>query len=111
QYNISSASFYAIGAVKRANIGYYKNKKYHQNEIRDNLEVISCIGNVALNKKNEEKIIHAHIVLGDSEGKSYGGHILPGCIVSPTFEITLYELENQLYREYDNRTELTLLKM
>lgn len=110
-YDISSASFYGIGAVKEAHIGFYKDKKYHENTLKQNLEVISFTGNIALNIENNEKIIHCHIVLGDSEGNSYGGHVLTGCKVSPTLEITLFELEDQIFRKYDEKTELTLLKM
>ena len=111
QMKITSATFYAIGAVKKAIFGYYKDKKYKKIIKDETLEIISCTGNIAINNKTDEKIIHCHIVLGNSMGNSYGGHVMSGCIVSPTLEITMFELENQLYREYDSKTNLTLLKM
>ncbi|MHA1271321.1 MAG: PPC domain-containing DNA-binding protein [Candidatus Helarchaeota archaeon] len=109
--NISSATFYAIGAVKRATFGFYKNKTYQSIVKNENLEIISCTGNIALNKKTNERIIHCHIVFGDENGNAYGGHVLSGCIVSPIVEITLFELDTQIYRDYDEKTNLLILKM
>ncbi|MHA1696094.1 MAG: PPC domain-containing DNA-binding protein [Candidatus Helarchaeota archaeon] len=111
EYNIKSASFYGIGAVKKAVFGFYKDNKYISNEKNQNLEVISCIGNIAIDKDTKKKIIHCHITCGDDKGNSFGGHVLTGCIISPTLELTIFEFEDQIFRKYNEKLNLTLLNL
>ncbi len=65
-----------IGAVQGATIGYYdqKDKVYRSRQLDGGLEITSCSGNISL--KDGDIIIHAHILLSDAEGKTYGGHLL-----------------------------------
>ena len=64
------------------------------------------LGNIAL--KGAEKKIHAHIVVGKSDGTAYGGHLLAGW-VRPTLEVIVVESPSYLQREMDEKTGLPLL--
>ena len=97
-----------IGAVQGATIGYYDQieKAYRSRHIDGGLEIVSCQGNCSL--KDNAVMVHAHIVLADAEGNTYGGHLM-----SPTTlfagEAHIQELEGKsLEREYDEKTGLFL---
>ena len=72
-------------------------------------EILSCLGNVT--QKDKKPLIHAHIVIGDEKGKAFGGHLLPGCVISVTGETFLVEAQETLIRSLDNRFQLSLIKI
>ncbi len=97
-----------IGAVQGATIGYYDQSErvYRSRHIDGGLEIASCHGNITL--KDSAVMVHAHIILADAEGNTYGGHLM-----SPTTlfagEAHIQELEGKpLEREYDGTTGLFL---
>ncbi|RLB08278.1 MAG: DNA-binding protein [Deltaproteobacteria bacterium] len=97
-----------IGAVQEATIGYYdqKDRLYRSRQISGGLEITSCMGNISL--KDGTVMVHAHILLSDAGGKTYGGHLM-----SPTIlfagEALIQELEGEpLERKYDEVTGLFL---
>ena len=48
---------------------------------------------------------HIHISVSDKDLKTYGGHLMPGCLVNTTAEIVLLELDDYSFkREMDNET-------
>jgi len=53
--------------------------------------------------------VHAHIVLGKSDGTAHGGHLLKGW-VRPTLEVLVVESPNFLARTVDERPGLPLLR-
>jgi hypothetical protein len=107
---INAASFTALGAVEKACVGFFDgNDEYSTVSYAGPLEVLSCLGNVSL--KEGKPFIHAHIAIADQEGKAYGGHLMPGCIVSATFEVTLLVYEGMdLLRKLDSERKLFLLE-
>ncbi len=110
-HHISAGSFTGLGAVEKANVGYYKGEgQYETVEIPGPLEVTSCIGNISL--KEGHPFIHAHITLADREGRAYGGHVMPGCTVSATFEVTFHiYCDIEIVRKLDPGTKLFLLEI
>ena len=108
--HIGSGMLMAIGALKGARFGFYTGGKdvYKYMELDKHLELLSCVGNIAL--KDGETLVHAHIVLGDEEGRTYGGHLMEGTMVSPTVELHILKIGNlSLTRHFDGRTGLNLL--
>lgn len=100
----------AIGAVEKARIGFYNQQKreYEFITIDQPLEILSLIGNVSL--KDEKPMVHAHITLGDRDGKAYGGHLAPGTIVFAC-EYMIQRIEGDTYmRDFDEETGLPLWK-
>jgi len=107
---IEAGSFTAIGALKRARLGYYDQRSHEYQEIKIDSphEMVSCIGNVSL--KDGEPFIHAHVVLADEMGNTKAGHLLEGIVFAA--EVHLRQLEGtKLERKYDEVTDLSLWNM
>jgi len=100
-----------IGGLSRARLGFYTGSgRYEALEIEGPLELVACVGNIALGPGGE-LIVHAHVCVADREGHAYGGHLLEGCPVEPTAELIIIELSGaELRRELDEETGLKLLR-
>jgi predicted DNA-binding protein with PD1-like motif len=107
--NILAGFLTGIGALEKGNIGYFdtKKKKYLHIPFSD-VELLACTGNIAWNKDTSEPVAHIHILIGDKEGKSLGGHLVDG-VVSVTAEIYLVETRPIVFRTKDEATGLYLL--
>lgn len=106
--DIKMGSIMAIGAVKKARIGFYdqKAREYREEEIGEPMEITSCLGNISL--KDGEIFVHAHVTLADRKGKVIGGHLCSGTIVFAA-ECRITELIGRsLERKYDDVTGLSL---
>jgi predicted DNA-binding protein with PD1-like motif len=103
---LKAASLTAIGAFERATVGWFdlKRRSYRPIAIGQQCEVLSLIGDIALGDDGAPSL-HAHAVLGLSDGTTRGGHLLKA-IVQPTLEVTLVETPVQLRRR--RRPELGL---
>lgn len=109
--NIASATFSAIGAVKKASISFYdqREKRYREMTIDKPLEVLVCSGNVG--KLGNETLVHGHITLSDAQGQAWGGHLTKGTEVFAV-ELVMIELRDmELVREFDTVTGLNLIKI
>ncbi len=63
------------------------------------LELISLSGTLSRHG------MHLHGVIADAQGRVYGGHIMPGCIIRTTAEIAIASLPNlSLHRQSDPQT-------
>ncbi|WXG40970.1 MAG: PPC domain-containing DNA-binding protein [Candidatus Freyarchaeum deiterrae] len=109
KYDLISGFFSAIGALSEANIGFFDKDKYKSIKLKSDLEVVSCIGNISY--REGKATVHAHIVVGDREGRALGGHVLNGCIVSITCEIFLMEISRKINRSEDEATGLFLIDL
>jgi len=101
----------AIGAVKKARLGFYDQQKheYHFTDMNQNMELSNLIGNISM--RDGKSMVHAHITVCDSDDKCYGGHLTNGTIVfACEFVITVYEGPDYC-REHDEETGLPLWKM
>jgi predicted DNA-binding protein with PD1-like motif len=104
---IEAGSFTAIGALKRARLAYYDQKKHEYREIKIDSphEIASCTGNISL--KDGEPFLHAHVVLADETGNAKAGHLLEGIVFAA--EVHLRQLRGaKLERKYDEVTGLSL---
>jgi len=104
---VNAGNFTAIGALKRAELGYYdqKNHEYRKMRIDSPYELASCVGNVSL--RDGEPFVHAHVVLSDEKGNTRAGHLLEGIVFAA--EVHLSQLEGpKLERKYDELTGLSL---
>lgn len=107
--DITGAHFTAIGAFRDVTLGYWRwdAKDYTRIPIAEQVEVLALVGNVARDEAGKPKI-HAHVVLGKSDGSAHGGHLLEAR-VRPTLELILREEPNDLVRQLDPETGLALL--
>ena len=105
---LSAAHFTAIGALSDATLGYFDRakKEYKKISIREQVEVLSLVGDLAL--EGSDPKVHAHIVLGKSDGTAHGGHLIVGH-VWPVLELVLTVPPAHLRRKSDPETGLALL--
>jgi predicted DNA-binding protein with PD1-like motif len=105
---IEAASFTAIGACGEAVVSFYnlQTKKYEDHHIKENLEITSLLGNVSL--LDNQPLVHAHVVLGDSQLHVRGGHAKK-LVVSATCEMTLNRHKGLIGRKHDEETGLNLM--
>jgi predicted DNA-binding protein with PD1-like motif len=109
--DLNAASITAIGAFSDATLGYFdmERKEYKQIPVDEQVEVLSLIGDIAP-KENGEPQVHAHVVLGKSDGTTKGGHLLEAH-VRPTLEVILTESPEHLRRRTDEETGLPLIDL
>ena len=81
RHHIRIGRIEAIGAVKKACIGFYnqQTRAYEYLAFEKEMEITKLSGNVSL--KDGQVFVHAHVTLADSSGRAYGGHLAPGTIV------------------------------
>jgi Fe-S oxidoreductase len=61
-------------------------------------------------KLRRKALVHAHVVLGKSDGSAHGGHLLEAH-VRPTLEVTLAEAPRYLHRKHDPESGLALIRL
>jgi uncharacterized protein len=108
EYRLSSSHFTAIGAFERVTLGFFERerKDYKKNEIEEQTEVLSLVGDITLD--NGEPKVHAHVVVGLRDGTARGGHLM-SARVWPTLEVIVTESPGYLRRKFDAQTGLSLI--
>jgi predicted DNA-binding protein with PD1-like motif len=103
RYDLRAASLTGIGAFAAVTLGFFDHARrdYRRRVIREQVEVVSLLGNIALDRG--EPRVHAHVVVGRADGGALGGHLLGGS-VEPTLEVTLVEPPATLQRKTDPAT-------
>lgn len=109
-HKVGAARFTAIGALSAATLGYFDwdTKKYAEIPVSRQVEVLSMIGDVAL--KGDQPTVHAHIVVGHSDGSTQGGHLMEAH-VRPTLELILVESPRHLHKTVDPESGLALIAL
>lgn len=100
----------AIGALRDVVLGYFDPaaREYRKIPVAEQVEVLSLLGVITLD--GEKPQVHAHIVVGCSDGSARGGHLLEGH-VWPTLEVVVEELPAHLQRRTDPETGLALIDL
>lgn len=109
--DVQNASFVALGAFARATIAYFdwQKKKYQDIPIDEQVEVITLVGDLVPDEKGKSSL-HAHTVLGRSDGSTRGGHLQEGH-VRPTLEITITETPAHLTRRKHPELGVALIEV
>jgi predicted DNA-binding protein with PD1-like motif len=107
---LNATQFTGIGAFEELTVGFFnpEKKDYNTIVIREQVEVLSLLGDISL--KDGEIQLHAHVVVGKADGTAHGGHLMHG-IVRPTLELVLIEAPSYLRRKMDLATGLTLIDL
>ncbi|HET7321222.1 MAG TPA: PPC domain-containing DNA-binding protein [Longimicrobiaceae bacterium] len=108
-HDLRGAHFSGIGALSEVTLRYFswEEKKYQDIPVRAQVEVLTLTGNVA--RASGKVKLHAHLVVGCSDGSARGGHLKEG-LVRPTLEVILTEEPTPLHRITDEETGLALLQ-
>src|SRR3954447_20073680 len=107
---LGAARITAIGAFRDVVLGYFDwdAKQYKKIPVREQVEVLSLIGDVAL--QDGAPKVHAHVVVGRSDGSTRGGHLVEGH-VRPTLEVILTESPAHLQKHFDPESGLALIRI
>jgi predicted DNA-binding protein with PD1-like motif len=107
---IAGGHFTAIGGFDRVRFAWWswETKEYEERELEEQLEVVSLIGDIALEDGHTK--LHAHVTLGRRDGICAGGHLIRG-YVRPTLEMQLFDYGSSLTRKRDEETKLSLLEI
>lgn len=79
-----------VGSLTRA-VLRLANRSFYS-EYEGYFEIVSLTGTVSVHGS------HIHISISDGDGKTIGGHLVPGCKVYTTAEIVLAVFPNLVYR-------------
>lgn len=107
-HGLTASRFTAIGAFERVTLGYFDwdRKDYDRLEFDEQLEVLSLMGDLALDAGKPK--LHAHAVLGRRDASAIGGHLIEA-MVRPTLEVLLVESPGYLRRVCDRESGLALI--
>jgi predicted DNA-binding protein with PD1-like motif len=110
QTKLSASHFTAIGSFSDVVLGYFdwERKEYKKIPIPEQVEVVSLVGDIALSQG--EPKVHAHVVVGKSDGTAHGGHLMEAH-VRPTLEVILIESPKHLERKVDAESGLALISL
>ena len=111
EQGLGGSSFEAIGALSHAKLGWFnwETKKYDPACVLDEqVELLSLIGDIAL--RDGDPQVHAHVVVGRSDGTAHGGHLLEAR-VRPTCELVLTESPIHLQKKLDSNSGIALIQI
>jgi predicted DNA-binding protein with PD1-like motif len=80
----------AVGSLTQATLRL-ANRETHT-EYKGHFEIVSMTGTVSRNGS------HLHISISDGDGKTIGGHLVPGCKIYTTAEMVIGSLENVIFK-------------
>lgn len=109
EQKLGASNFTGIGACSTVVLGYFdwEKKDYNQIRVNEQVELVSLIGDITLEKGDPK--VHAHAVVGKRDGSAMGGHLLKA-YVRPTLEVVLTESPTHLQRSFDLQSGLALIR-
>ncbi len=110
EQRLSGSSFKAIGALSQAELGWFnwETKEYQTAvNLKEQIELLSLIGDITL--QGSEPQVHAHLVVGRSDGTAHGGHLL-SATVRPTCELILTESPAHLQKQIAPESGIALIR-
>ncbi len=111
EQKLAGSSFKAIGAFSSVKLAWFnwQTKKYQPSVVLDEqVELLSLVGDIAL--KDGQPQVHAHLVIGKSDGTAHGGHLMEAH-VRPTCEVILTESPQHLQKQIDPESGLALIRL
>lgn len=95
EHDITMGTIKLIGAVQRANLGYYNPQisKYEEIHIPKQLEIANSMGNISM--RDGKPMAHVHLTVSDNTGSCFAGHLLSGNIIFVS-EFIITELDGPL---------------
>ena len=106
----ADAHLNGIGAFSEVTLGFFypRQKAYKKIAVNEQVEVLSFTGNIVQGEGKPR--LHAHVVVGKSDGTAHGGHFLGGR-VWPTLEMVISEMPVHLRRTQDEESGLALINL
>lgn len=110
EHALTAAQLSGIGAFSEVTLGYFdwQAKDYRPIPLEEQVEVVSLLGDVAVN--DGDPVVHAHVVVAGPDGIAHGGHLLAGR-VRPTLEVVLTTSPATLRKRHDPESGLALIDL
>jgi len=110
QAGIPGGMLSGLGAMKEVTLGYFDDTKreYRKWEFKDPVEILSLSGGISI--LHDKPYIHLHAVIGDAEGRAWGGHLFQG-IITATGEIYVLPARRKIARVPDSEGPFNLLDL
>jgi predicted DNA-binding protein with PD1-like motif len=107
---VSGARLWGIGALEQVEMGFYRRerKDYDGFSLDEELELLALNGNLSVT--DEGPRVHAHVVVGRSDGTAHGGHLFEAR-VGPTLEVFVVESSVEIRREMNEEFGLPLISL
>jgi uncharacterized protein len=107
-HKISDAHFTAIGAISGATLAWLDlpKKMYRRIAVKQQVEVVSLIGDIAV--FNGVPVIHMHAVLCKPDGSTIGGHVFE-LTTNPTVEVFMTVNTMVLKKKSDDASGMKLI--
>jgi predicted DNA-binding protein with PD1-like motif len=107
-HKVSDAHFTAIGAVSGATVAWLDlpKKMYHRIAVKQQVEVVSLIGDIAV--FNGAPVVHMHTVLSKADGSTIGGHVFE-LVTNPTVEVFMTVNKTPLAKKADEVSGMKLI--
>ena len=111
ELGLGASQVTGIGGFQRVRLGYFdaETSGFRENEVNEQVELLSMVGNIAASGEEGRPGLHAHVVLGCSDATTRGGHLVEA-VVRPTLEVIIEETPEHLKRQHDPKTGLCLLR-
>ncbi|MFC0005583.1 PPC domain-containing DNA-binding protein [Micromonospora siamensis] len=108
RHDLRAGRVTAVGGFQQAEVGWFDRERrdYRRIPVREQVEVLSLLGDVA--SRDGEPVLHVHAVLGRADGSTVGGHLL-SAQVWPTLEVIVTEVAPELAKRVDPETGLALI--
>jgi hypothetical protein len=108
EQKIVAAELRGIGGCSEVTLAYFDRERleYLPLPVREQVEVVSLVGNITLSQGKAK--VHAHMVIGRRDGATLAGHLL-AARVWPTLELFLTAYAQPLERHLDPEIKLPLL--
>jgi predicted DNA-binding protein with PD1-like motif len=108
---LRASTLTGIGAFESAVLGFFdwETKAYRRIPVREQVEVISLVGDITLDEDRREPLVHLHAVVARCNATAHGGHLLEAT-VRPTLEVVVTETPTHLERRHDPESGLALIK-
>lgn len=109
-HNLDASHFTAIGGFSDVTLGYFdiEKKQYEKIPIREQVEVVSLIGDIAAGENGPQ--VHAHVVIGKRDGSAHAGHLLEAH-VRPTLELIMEQSPQHLRRKMNPDYGIALIEV
>jgi predicted DNA-binding protein with PD1-like motif len=86
-----------VGSLQQASLRFAGQEQTRI--MRDRFEILSLVGTLSLEG------LHLHMAISDCDGQTWGGHVMPGCIIYTTAEIIVGALTGIVFqRSMDGQT-------
>ena len=79
-----------VGSLTHVTLRFANQEIYHEES--GYFEIVSITGTVSIHGS------HLHLSASDDQGRTFGGHLVPGCLIYTTAEIVLLEFDDLVYK-------------